>query len=61
MKLPLLSGSIYEKQESDKNLRRSLTSTPDGSVSFKVQSSGEGYIHHGCSVTQTVFNGKEQL
>ncbi|XP_065009323.1 amino acid transporter AVT1A-like isoform X1 [Musa acuminata AAA Group] len=61
MKLPLLSGSIYEKQESDKNLRRSLTSTPDGSVSFKVQSSGEGYIHHGCSVTQTVFNGVNVL
>ncbi|CAL9117179.1 unnamed protein product [Musa textilis] len=61
MKLPLLSGSIYEKQESDKNLGRSLTSTPDRSASFKVQSSGEGYIHHGCSVTQTVFNGVNVL
>ncbi|KAJ8477954.1 hypothetical protein OPV22_021681 [Ensete ventricosum] len=61
IKLPLLLGSIYEKQESDKNLRRSLTSTPDRSVSFKVQSSGEGYIRHGCSVTQTVFNGVNVL
>jgi len=58
LKLPLLSDSILEKQESDKNLRKPLTSPLGESISFPAQYTGEGYISHGCSVTQTVFNGK---
>lgn len=57
LKSPLLSDSILEKQESDKNLRKPATSVVGESISFHMQYTGEGYISHGCSVTQTVFNG----
>lgn len=59
MKLPLISDSILEKQESDKNLRNTLAA--DEHVSFHLQYTGEGCIGHGCNVTQTVFNGVNVL
>ncbi|XP_072978004.1 amino acid transporter AVT1A [Typha angustifolia] len=61
MKLPLLSDNILGKQESDKNLKEPLRSIADESISFRVQYSAEGYMSHGCSVTQTVFNGVNVL
>lgn len=51
----LLSDIILEKQESGKSLRKSVAGE---SISFHTQYTGEGYISHGCSVTQAVFNGK---
>lgn len=55
LKSPLIYGSLLENQESDKNLRKSIPSR--GSISFHSTYSGEIYTPHGCSVTQTVFNG----
>ncbi|OAY78398.1 Vacuolar amino acid transporter 1 [Ananas comosus] len=60
-KLPSFSDHLLEKQESDKNLKKALNSVVDESISFHVQYTGEGYIGHGCSVTQTVFNGVNVL
>ncbi|XP_042452268.1 amino acid transporter AVT1A-like isoform X1 [Zingiber officinale] len=59
LKLPLLSSGISEKQESHESMRKSLDLASNKSVSFSF--SGEGYAHHGCSVTQTVFNGVNVL
>ncbi|KAG6468450.1 hypothetical protein ZIOFF_073135 [Zingiber officinale] len=53
----LLPSSICEKLESNKSVRKSLGLVSNKSASFLVEYSGEVYIHHGCSVTQTVFNG----
>ncbi|XP_039116463.1 LOW QUALITY PROTEIN: amino acid transporter AVT1A-like [Dioscorea cayenensis subsp. rotundata] len=58
---PLLSGSVLAKQESDRNLIRSLVSAEDGVISSGLEFSGEGYTHHGCSFIQTVFNGVNVL
>ncbi|ONK69658.1 uncharacterized protein A4U43_C05F25370 [Asparagus officinalis] len=57
LKSPLLFDSIFEKQESGRNLRKPQTSLASGSISLHSQYTGEAYIPHGCSVTQTVFNG----
>ncbi|WOL19705.1 vacuolar amino acid transporter 1 isoform X2 [Canna indica] len=61
VKLPLLSGSLDEKQESYKNLKKPLTSVLDKSGLSLVQYSGEGHIYQGCSLTQTIFNGVNVL
>ncbi|KAH7688203.1 solute carrier family 32 (vesicular inhibitory amino acid transporter) protein [Dioscorea alata] len=58
---PLLSESVLAKQESDRNLIRPLVSAEDGVISSGLEFSGEGYIHHGCSFIQTVFNGVNVL
>uniref|UniRef100_A0A1D1ZE53 Vacuolar amino acid transporter 1 n=1 Tax=Anthurium amnicola TaxID=1678845 RepID=A0A1D1ZE53_9ARAE len=60
-KLPLLSDSICETQVSDKNLTKSFVSSADEAMSLRVQYTGEGYLCHGCSLTQTVFNGVNAL
>ncbi|XP_026657676.2 amino acid transporter AVT1A isoform X2 [Phoenix dactylifera] len=59
MRLPFISGSTFEKQESGKSLKNTLAA--DEHVSFHVQHTAEGYIEHRCSVTQTVFNGVNVL
>ncbi|KAM0939234.1 putative amino acid transporter, transmembrane domain-containing protein [Dioscorea sansibarensis] len=58
---PFLSGSVLAKQESDKNLRRPVVSVKDEVISSGLEFSEEGYIHHGCSFIQTVFNGVNVL
>ncbi|XP_058113865.1 amino acid transporter AVT1A-like [Magnolia sinica] len=62
-KLPLLSEiSVAGKQESDKDLRKSTALLAEvSSKSLHSQYTGEGHITHGCSFTQTVFNGVNVL
>ncbi|KAF9615434.1 hypothetical protein IFM89_023540 [Coptis chinensis] len=59
---PLLpeNGSIYQKQDSRTSLGR-LPSWPEEKASLHEKFSGEGHIGHGCSFTQTVFNGVNVL
>ncbi|XP_062220533.1 amino acid transporter AVT1A isoform X3 [Phragmites australis] len=57
LKLPLVSDKGAGKQESVKNLRKSLGSIRDERISFHLQQTGEACISQGCNVTQTVFNG----
>jgi hypothetical protein len=57
LKLPLVSDKADGKQDSVKNLPKTLSSIRDERVSFQLQHTGEIYISQGCSVTQTVFNG----
>lgn len=57
LKSPLISSSILDKQASARSLRKSDSLQADESISFHVQHTGEGCLFHGCSVTQTVFNG----
>lgn len=61
MSLPLLSDSVPEKQESSKNLRKSFSLPAAETLSFHPQDTGEGNLGHGCSFTQTVFNGVNVL
>ncbi|XP_020270855.1 amino acid transporter ANTL1-like isoform X2 [Asparagus officinalis] len=56
LKSPLLSDGIYENQELGENLQKPLTSLSSGSIKYKG-----GHISHGCSITQTVFNGVNVL
>ncbi|KAJ1281387.1 hypothetical protein BS78_04G302100 [Paspalum vaginatum] len=57
LKLPLVSDKVDAKQDSVKNLPKTLGSIRDERVSFHLQHTGELYISQGCNVTQTVFNG----
>ncbi|OEL30731.1 hypothetical protein BAE44_0008251, partial [Dichanthelium oligosanthes] len=57
LKLPLVSDKVDGKQDSVKNLPKTLGSIRDERVSFHLQHTGEVYISQGCNVTQTVFNG----
>ncbi|XP_010278063.1 PREDICTED: vacuolar amino acid transporter 1 isoform X2 [Nelumbo nucifera] len=61
-KSPLLPGveRLYQREDTDTNLRtESLWS--EGKVSLHQQLTGEVPIGHGCSLTQTVFNGVNVL
>ncbi|CAL4967370.1 unnamed protein product [Urochloa decumbens] len=57
LKLPLVSDNVDGKQDSVKNLPKTLGSIRDERISFHLQHTGEVYISQGCNVTQTVFNG----
>ncbi|WOL13868.1 vacuolar amino acid transporter 1 isoform X2 [Canna indica] len=56
-RLPLLSSRQSQHQELVKSMTKSLASISDKSASSQMQYSAEGYVRHGCSVTQTIFNG----
>ncbi|XP_020690086.1 amino acid transporter AVT1A [Dendrobium catenatum] len=56
LKSPLLFESILVKDDLDKNLKRPINLIGDEIISSHVQFH-EGLASHGCSVTQTVFNG----
>ncbi|XP_020690112.1 amino acid transporter AVT1A [Dendrobium catenatum] len=56
LKQPLLSGSIIEKDGLDKNFKKMISLTGDKAISCHVQIHGK-LASHGCSFTQTVFNG----
>ncbi|ERN07199.1 hypothetical protein AMTR_s00019p00168610 [Amborella trichopoda] len=55
--VPFLSGKLGEKQESDKNLLITSEYQHEGVTPLSRHHTGEVYISHGCSFTQTVFNG----
>ncbi|KAG0473494.1 hypothetical protein HPP92_015351 [Vanilla planifolia] len=57
LRSPLISGSILEDQRSAKKLRKSSILSIGELTSSQPIFDGEGFISHGCSVTQTVFNG----
>lgn len=57
LKSPLLSGSVLEKDDFDKDLKRHIDLIGDEVISSHLQFHG-GLGSHGCSVTQTIFNGK---
>lgn len=59
-KLPLLSEKDASvRQQSDRGSTKSLGLQDEAASSLHFQYSGEGYVGHGCSFTQTIFNGKQ--
>ncbi|XP_020578367.1 vacuolar amino acid transporter 1 isoform X2 [Phalaenopsis equestris] len=56
LKSPLLFESTSEKDGLDKNLKTPINLIGDEVISSHLQFHG-GLVSHGCSVTQTVFNG----
>lgn len=61
-KVPLLSEKgVYGTEESNGDIRKSIALQSAAASSLHLQYSGEGYIGHGCTLTQTVFNGVNVL
>ncbi|KAK8967540.1 hypothetical protein KSP40_PGU020298 [Platanthera guangdongensis] len=56
LKTPLLSKSVIGKDGSDKCLKKPSNLTGSAVISSQLHFHG-GLTSHGCSVTQTVFNG----
>lgn len=60
--LPLLSEKgICGRQESNRGSAESLGLQEHAASSLHFQYSGEAYVGYGCSFTQTLFNGKQNL